>query len=70
MIEWTLNKSGTCRSYRDVPKGARVEAVNGRFVVGTCETCGKVVLEGHRYSTWADDIVTCAKCSGPQKERA
>lgn len=70
MIEWTLNTSGTCRSYKDVPKGATIEAVNGITFIGRCEGCGVAILETQVRYRWADGIVTCAKCGGPEHQKA
>lgn len=64
MIEWSKHESGVCRSYADVPRGARIEAVNGRPVADVCETCGKPILDGQEYHLWAD-VATCKRCGGP-----
>jgi hypothetical protein len=63
MIEYRL--SGHVRSYAAIPRGGVPVAVNGRQVISICEGCGKAILEGAWYLTWADGIETCKKCSPP-----
>ena len=41
----------------EVPRGARVLAVNGRESMGTREACGKPVLGGQQYESYTDGIV-------------
>ena len=55
MIEYAYE--GQCKRYADVPRGARVIAVNGRDSIGTCEACGRPVLEGQQYDGYTDGIV-------------
>ena len=53
MIEWEKTEEGSCRSYREVPKGAKIFSVNGKESHGSCEVCGKPILsaENHFYDT-------------------
>jgi hypothetical protein len=67
MIEWTL--SGTSKRLLDVPKGARVYAVNGRDVVGTCEGCGRSIMEGTKYNADTEGIVWHKKCPKRKADR-
>lgn len=60
MIEWTM--SGTCKALKDVPKDAIINAVNGRYVVGHCEGCGRYILEGQRYQSGPEAEMTCLDC--------
>jgi len=63
MIEYTLH--GKCRSYSEVPKGAKIESVNGKKFVSFCESCKKPILKNQKYYLWADGIFTCYKCGKP-----
>lgn len=53
MIEYVL--TGTCRSYAEVPRGARLLAVAGRDVVGSCVACGGPVLDGQDYDVYSGE---------------
>ena len=60
MIEW--EKHGECKTYDDVPMGARIISVNGRHSIGMCEACGRPVLEGSGYNVYADGIMEHKHC--------
>ena len=58
MIEYIA----TCSRMGQVPEGARLVRVNGRYVVALCERCGKPVYECTEYTSWADGPYTHKKC--------
>jgi hypothetical protein len=62
MIEWETRKTGSCRSYAEVPAGAQVTAVNGRNVIGFCEECDRPILEGAEYINWGDALTHKLRC--------
>jgi hypothetical protein len=64
MIEWVKFESGECETLDEVPKGARIEAIDDKFCIGICEVCESPILEdseGYLYSS--DGVYTCGKCS-------
>lgn len=63
MIEWQILKTGTCKSYSQVPKDAFITVVNGKIVLGTCESCGKLILEGQKYVYDSDGIYQHRNCA-------
>jgi len=63
MIKYTIK--GQCRKLDDVPKGATITEINGRSVLGRCESCGVYITEsckGIKCHVWADGVITCADC--------
>lgn len=60
MIEWHM--SGECKTYDEVPNGAIVLRVGGRESMGTCEACGRPVLEGSAYNGYSDGIIEHKHC--------
>ena len=66
MIHWKIE--GTCRSLKEVPKGAKVIEVNGCGVIGVCEYCGTHILSINNFHRWADGVVTCNKCGGKRRK--
>ena len=67
MIEWEL--TGQCRSYAEVPEGARITYVNGRSNFGSCEGCGKPVLDDQDFSYDEEGIVWHTVCPRERKRR-
>lgn len=55
MIEYQV--IGTCRSFKELPAGARALSVNGRDVVDTCEACGRPILEGQQSCSYPEGAV-------------
>jgi len=53
---------GQCRSYKDVPKDARIVSVNSKLVLGYCEICNKPIFEGQDYYADVEGIVVHHKC--------
>lgn len=49
MIKWVKVATGTCRGLKDVPKGARIEEVNGTYCYNVCPRCGRPVLDGQDF---------------------
>jgi hypothetical protein len=47
MIEYTL--AMRCRKLADVPPGATVTIINGKYVVGRCGVCSGYVTEAQDY---------------------
>jgi len=47
--------------------GYKITAIDGKLVEAVCEGCGKHVVEGEERHAWADDVVTCAECGGPEE---
>ena len=47
---------GQCRSFREVPAGARITYVNGREVVDLCEVCQQPVYYGKNCRPWSDCV--------------
>ena len=66
MIEYTI--TGNARSLAEVPDGARINYVNGRCVIATCEGCSRPILEDSVHHEWADGVFTCKQCGGPDRE--
>jgi hypothetical protein len=60
MIRWKIE--GKCSSYAHVPRSAKITEVNGREVMGFCECCEKILLDGAKYHTWEDGVLMCPKC--------
>lgn len=66
MIEWILE--GKSRSYEEVPEGASLRAINGRDVLGKCEACGRVVLDGSGKAAYTEDgVYLCGRCAVAEK---
>lgn len=66
MIRW--RQEGECRSYAQVPTGARVVEVNGGIVIGRCVGCGKYICDDHKYIDMEDEI-SCFKCATPEQRK-
>lgn len=69
LIEWNLTREGECKRLEDVPRGASVVAIDGEAVLDRCEVCGVPILESAPHHAWADGIVTCLACGGPEETR-
>jgi hypothetical protein len=67
MIEYQIH--GKCKTLADVPEGATITSINGRDVIGSCESCGKHLYESSKGVTqWADGVLTCKKCGDPDED--
>ena len=53
---------GKCKSLKDVPKGAIVEEIDGRPVIGVCESCGIPITEAKSVKIYYDGVWECASC--------
>ncbi len=42
--------------------GASIETANDTPVIGRCEGCSALILEGDEYKLYADDVRICAAC--------
>jgi hypothetical protein len=62
VIEWTITTSGKCRRLADVPKGARIEAINGREVWDYCEACARPILDGQEYHYDSEGMTWHVRC--------
>lgn len=67
LIEWTLTRAGECKRLEDVPPGASVVAIDDEPVIDKCEGCGTPILESAPHHAWADGIITCVACGGPEE---
>ena len=56
MIEWHITEYGTCGVLGDVPKGATIDTINNKDVIGCCESCTRPILEDEEYIS---DIMSC-----------
>ena len=65
MITW--EKRGSCRRYDEVPNGARVTSVNGREVIGYCESCGMPILDGQASGRDIEGVTWHMDCPSPIK---
>jgi hypothetical protein len=66
MIEWIQH--GSSKSFKKVPVGAHITAVNGKIVIALCENCNKPIYESSDYTAWEDDIYTHKKCTSQLQE--
>jgi hypothetical protein len=62
MIEWSILTIGNCRRLADVPKGAQILAVNGRYCIGRCEACSRPILEGQKYYYDSEGVTWHERC--------
>lgn len=62
MIEWRKVTTGKCRRLADVPKGAQIEAVNGRECIGDCEACGGPILDGQKHKYDSEGVMWHERC--------
>lgn len=67
LIEWNLTRAGECKRLEDVPRGATVVAIDGETVLDKCEGCGAHILESAPSYAWADGVLTCLSCGGPEE---
>ena len=67
MITWTKTTTGACRSYDEVPEGAKIDLVNGISIMGICENCGKPVLETQIFNEDEYGIIWHANCKKNQQ---
>jgi uncharacterized radical SAM superfamily protein len=50
-------------AFRKRYPNAHPASVDGRYIMGTCEGCGKVLLESHTYVCSEDDVKLCMECA-------
>ena len=55
MIHWTIG--GRSRTFAGVPQGATITWVYGRWVVGHCEVCGRLLYEESKYDMDEEGIM-------------
>jgi len=68
VIEWQIVKMGACRSYAEVPEGAKIVAVNGADAWGRCEACGRAIIAHQRYAVCLDGELVHDECKSALKE--
>lgn len=69
-IEWKKEtiEEGICSKMEDVPKGAKVEMVDGKDVITICEACRKFIFEYEEYVSTEDPVDLCIECAEALKE--
>jgi predicted RNA-binding Zn-ribbon protein involved in translation (DUF1610 family) len=65
-IEYEMTGTWFAKSYSEVPARARVVAVNGRAAIGACIGCGHPILEGQKYTLYAEGERACPKCGSEE----
>ena len=43
---------------------ARINSIDGVDVIGQCESCDEIILEGNKYFAWEDSVLHCFGCGG------
>lgn len=60
MIEWVIR--GKALRLSGVPKSAELVSVHGKWVMGTCKSCGRPVYDNANYQSDDDGIVWHRRC--------
>ena len=42
--------------------GWQVQAIDDKVVVGSCDTCKSLIIEGNEYMMYEEDICLCEEC--------
>ncbi len=69
-IEYTITKRGECEKLGDLPKGARIEAIDNREFIALCENCMQPILAedaekeipADRYQADWEGTYLCGSC--------
>lgn len=48
--------------------GWEIISLDGKLVIGFCESCERQIYEDDKYHEWEDGIKTCEECGGPNEE--
>jgi hypothetical protein len=66
-IKWRKTEYGECSRLEDVPIGCHIESIDDVYVIATCESCGRPILDGQVYLS-LEDADLCPECTKEMQE--